>query len=195
MVVTTGDLIQLLQLIVLAFTAVVFIAQIIIRMYLTDRIEELIRESQREKDLEKFRTGIQAFFVSLGFFAVGGTMLSLSLLYSAVPEQISFLLDIFESNMWVFGGIVLMVVIIIAFHISGDLENPHTGITGVVHAAVLSGMVSMFLLFVFVTLWVASHGAEWVYFISTFSVAGAMGSMLMGALNIGEVMVGIVDDR
>lgn len=134
MSVTTGELIQLLQLIILAFTAVIFISQFILRFFLNNDITNVIRSVGREQMMDQLMNSVNLLFVSIGLFMVGGSSISVYLVLLGAPSPVNRFMQVFEANLYIFGIAVLAIIIVMAVYIGGDYENPHTGVKGLVTA-------------------------------------------------------------
>lgn len=194
MSVTTGNFIQLLQLIVLAFTAVVFISQFILRLFISDRAMELVKSTKGDEAIGKLKNGVKTFFLSIGFFAFSGTLLSVYLILVAVPGEVDFFLSVFETYWYVFGIAILLMVLGAALIIGGKTETFHTGIKGVVIGTFLAGGFSLFIIIVYVVLLAATRSPEWIFFISTVCLAVAMFSFLYGSLVMSETILDVIED-
>lgn len=194
MSVTTGDLIQLLQLIILAFTAVVFISQSLLRFFLSEDVARVIDATGQEQAMDQIINGVQTFFLSIAFFMIGGTVISLYLVLVGATTAVGQFMDFFEANLYLFGAAVLVAIAVIALFISGDYENPHTGVKGIVIATFLTGGVSVMIVILYVTLWAVTRSTEWVFFIGTVSVAVAMFTLLFGSLILSEVLLDVVEN-
>ena len=134
MSVTTGELIQLLQLIILAFTAVIFISQFLLRLFLTEDLVRIIESTGREQAMDRISNSVKTFFLSITFFMIGGTVISLYLVLVGAPTPIDQFMDFFEGNLDLFGAAVFLAVAVIALFIRGDYENPHAGVKGLIVA-------------------------------------------------------------
>ena len=193
MSITTSELIQLLQLIILAFTAVILISQFIVRFFHQESMSELLISTGENQMIDRFRNGVKLFYLSILFFMIGGSVVSLSLVLSGAPEVVDGLIGTVQDYLRLVLGLVLLMLGAIAMWIRGDYENPHAGIKGVVIAAVLTGGISIMILLIYITLWAASRGPEWVFFIGATSVAFAMFTLLFGAVALGEVFLKIIE--
>lgn len=194
MSVTTGELIQLLQLIILAFTAVIFISQFIFRFFLNNDITNVIRSVGREQMMDQLMNSVNLLFVSIGLFMVGGSSISVYLVLLGAPSPVNRFMQVFEANLYIFGIAVLAIIIVMAVYIGGDYENPHTGVKGLVTATVLTGGVSVMVIIIYITLWAATLTVEWIFFIGALSVAFAMFSLLFSAFTLGEVLLKVVEE-
>lgn len=194
MSITTGELIQLLQLIVLAFTAVIFISQFILRFFLSDDVTSIIESTGEEQVMDQLTNGVKMFFLSIASFMIGGSVISVYLVLVGAPTAVNQFMEVFEANLYIFGIVVLAIVAAIALYIGGDYENPHTGVKGLVIAAFLTGGVSMILIIIYVTLWAATQTVEWIFFIGALSVAFAMFTLLFGALTLNEVLLDVIEE-
>lgn len=194
MSVTTGELIQLLQLIILAFTAVIFISQFILRFFLNNDITNVIRSVGREQMMDQLMNSVNLLFVSIGLFMVGGSSISVYLVLLGAPSPVNRFMQVFEANLYIFGIAVLAIIIVMAVYIGGDYENPHTGVKGLVTATVLTGGVSVMVIIIYITLWAATLTVEWIFFIGALSVAFAMFSLLFSAFTLGEVLLKVVEE-
>jgi len=194
MSVTTSDLIQILQLIVLAFTAVVFISQFALRAFISDSMMSKIEMVEGEEGIDKFRNGATGALVSISFFMVSGTLLSTYLLLSAVPEQIDHYIGWFETYQWYFGGGLLLLILSFALFIKGESENPTKGYFGAAVSTFLAGGVSLFLILLYVGLLIGVRSIEWVFFVSMICLVIALFAFLFGSFTMGSVFIDIVDE-
>lgn len=194
MSVTTGDLIQLLQLIVLAFTAVVFISQFILRFFLSEDVTKIIESSGKEQAMDQLTNGVKMFFLSIVSFMVGGSVISVYLALVGAPDAVAQIMATFEANTLLIGIAILAALAIIAVYIGGDYENPHTGTKRLIMAAVLTGGISVMIIVIYVTLWAATQAEEWIFFIGALSVAVAMFTLLFGALTLSEVLLDVIEE-
>lgn len=194
MSITTSELIQLLQLIILAFTAVVFISQAILRFFLNENIKQIVESIGEEKAMDLMENGVQMIFLSSAFFMFGGSVISLYLVILGSPGPVNRFMEIFESNLLIFGIAILLSIISIALVIQGDYENQNKGIIGFVIATFLTGGISFILIIIYIALWAATKSIDWIFFIGALSVTFALFSLLFGAVIVSEVLVDVVGE-
>ena len=194
MPITTSHLIQILQLIILAFTAEIFISQFALRLFQKSNVADILQSAEDDGVMSTLRNGVQTVFVSIAFFAIGGTFLSVYLILIAVPDEVRYFLDLFESNWMIFGGLCLLIVLAMALAIGGDTENPGKGLIGAAVGSFLTGAISFFIILVYFVLLAATRSPEWIFFISMICVAFAMATFLFGSLIMGESLLSAIEE-
>lgn len=191
---TPSELIQILQLIILSVTAAVFVCQFVLRLFQNRDTDSIIQAVGEEKALNKLQNGTNSFFVSIFFFAISGSVISLYLVLYTVPGEVNHFLNTFYEYRYYSGSAVVLAIIAIAAGIQGDLENRHTGITGLAVSTIFAGLVSVFLLLLYFVLLAANRSIEWIFFISGISLAIALTCLLFGFFFIVESITDILND-
>ena len=194
MVLNTGHFIQILQLIVLAITAEIFVAQFALRLFQDSEVTKKLESAKGKEAVDALRNGVQTIFVSMFFFATSGTLMAVYLILHSVPNEVTFFMSYFESNLRLFGALTLLIVLAIALVIGGDSENPNKGIIGAVIGSFLTAVFSFFVIMVYAGLWAATRSADWVFFLSMIAVALAMGFFLFGTLIMANNLLDILDE-
>lgn len=143
--------------------------------------------------MDQLTNSVKMFFLSIASFMIGGSVISVYLMLIGAPTAVDQFMHIFEANLQVFGIAVFALIAVIALYISGDYENPHTGVIGLAAAAIFTGGVSVMIILVHITLWAATLSIEWIFFIGALSVAFAMFTLLLGALTLSEVLLDVVE--
>ncbi|RDZ39259.1 hypothetical protein C5B89_12100 [Haloferax sp. Atlit-47N] len=192
MSIETSDLISLLEVIILTFTAFIYISQAVLRLFLDS--ENLSSVSSQldtsEVDLERnFRTlmgGVAVLFPS-------AAIISVFIALSSTPDQVETFIIWMSRNQQISWGLIIATVVVIAIGLArrNKAGSAEMGIYGMI---LLSGSLSFLLVTVAFVVNVLRRSPESVFFVSIMLFAIGMIAFALGLFQLGNDLLGLLEN-
>lgn len=192
---TVNHVIQLLQVIILAITAVIYISQLVLRFTIAS---DNVKVIDVEKDTSKVSSFIQNFrsmLASVALFLLSGGILAFYLVFLSVPGEIDSYMAYFEQNFILITAVLICSIALVAV-ILGRVDTENVGAVKVIPTAVLffSGALSFFAIIGYVSLWALTYSPARLFFIGMMIFATGLFAFLFGAWQIGSELLSSLED-
>jgi hypothetical protein len=192
---TTNHVIQLLQTIILAITAVIYISQLVLRFTVDSDNLELIDVEEDSSRVHSFIQNFRSMLASVALFLLSGGILAFYLVFLSVPGEIDSYMNFFEQNS-ILILVVLFISIVLVAVILSRVDSENIGAVRVIPTAVLffSGALSFSAIIGYVSLWALTYSPARLFFIGMMIFATGLFAFLFGAWQIGSELLDSLED-
>lgn len=192
---TVDHVIQLLQVIILAITAVIYISQLVLRFTVASDNVKVIDVEEDTSRVSSFIQNFRSMLASVALFLLSGGILAFYLVFLSVPAEIDGYMAFFEQNLIPI-TIVLVVSIVLVAVILGRVDAENVGAVKAIPTAVLffSGALSFFAIIAYVSLWALTYSPARLFFIGMIVFATGLFAFLFGAWRIGSELLDSLED-
>lgn len=192
---TVNHVIQLLQVIILAITAVIYISQLVLRFTVDSDNLELIDVEEDSTRVSSFIQNFRSMLASVALFLVSGVILAFYLVFLSVPGEIDGYMAFFEQKFMLITTVLIVSIALVAV-ILGRVDSENVGAVKVIPTAVLffSGALSFFAIIGYVSLWALTYSPARLFFIGMMIFATGLFAFLFGAWQIGSELLDSLED-
>jgi len=192
---TISHVIQLLQVIILAITAVIYISQLVLRFTVASDSVEIIDVEEDASRVSSFIQNFRSMLASVALFLLSGGVLAFYLVFLSVPGEIDRYMGFFEQNSIRIAAVLIISIALVAV-ILGRVDTENIGAVKVIPTAVLffSGALSFFAIIAYMSLWALTYSPERLFFIGMLIFATGLFAFLFGAWQIGSELLESLED-
>jgi hypothetical protein len=192
---TVNHVIQLLQVIILVITAVIYISQLVLRFTIDSDDVEIIDMEEDTSKISSFVENFRSMLASVALFFLSGGILAFYLVFLSVPGEINTYMTFFQQNfIWI--TLILVISILLVALIIGNVDAENVGAVKAIPTAVLffSGALSFFAIIAYICLWALTYSPERLFFIGMLIFAVGLFAFLFGAWQIGVELLDSLED-
>lgn len=192
---TVSHVIQLLQVIILAITAVIYISQLVLRFTVASDNVEIIDVEEDVSRVSSFIQNFRSMLASVALFLLSGGILAFYLVFLSVPGEIDGYMAFFEQNLIQITAVLIVSITLVAV-ILGRVDTENVGAVKAIPTAVLffSGALSFFAIIAYVSLWALTYSPARLFFIGMIIFAMGLFAFLFGAWQIGSEVLDSLED-
>ena len=192
---TVNHVIQLLQVIILTITAVIYISQLVLRFTINSDHVEIIDVDEDTSKVSSFIQNFRSMLTSVALFLLSGGIFAFYLVFLSVPGEIDDYMAFFEEKLIIITAIFIVSIALVAV-ILGRVDEENVGAVKVIPTAVFffSGALSSFAIIGYVSLWALTHSPARLFFIGMMIFATGLFAFLFGAWQIGSELLDSLED-
>jgi len=192
---TVNQVIQLLQVIILTITAVIYISQLVLRFTVASDDVELINVEEDASRVSSFIENFRSMLASVALFLISGAVFAFYLVFLSVPGEIDGFMNFFEQNLVLITAVLIVSIVLVAV-ILGRTDTEDVGPVKVFPTFVLffSGALSFFAIIGYVSLWALTYSPARLFFIGMMVFATGLFAFLFGAWQIGSELLDSLED-
>lgn len=184
---TVNNVIQLLQVIILSITAVIYISQLVLRFTVDSNNLDIIDGDEDASRVSSFIDNFRSMLASVALFFLSGGVFAFYLVYLSVPGEVNTYMAFFEQHFWAITAILFISVLVVAI-ILGRTDTENVTVVKMVPTFVLffSGALSFFAIIGYASLWALTYSPARLFFLGMMIFATGLFAFLFGAWQIGS---------